>query len=196
MEEIMLSDVTVGSGRIYGYIRSLFDREALHAWYYNGIEWMDKETTGDESRSWKWGYQQIMDVYGCYWEAAMKVETMMRTTDWKLEFRKRLQSDVWKLIVLSLFPGFRHWFHKIRCRKRWESTVNNNKRTECEPSQFGSSREQSSRDKGSSSVFWKCMPTVNLNMFRMCMSIVDCKYSSPSFLGSSLPQIKLGGLSQ
>jgi len=28
-----------------------------------------------------------------------------------------------------------------------------NKRTECEPSQFGSSREQSSRDKGSSSVF-------------------------------------------
>ena len=48
-----------------------------------------------------------------------------------------------------------------------------NKRTECEPSQFGSSREQSSRDKGSSSMFRKCMSTVNWNMFRMCISIVD-----------------------
>ena len=70
-----------------------------------------------------------------------------------------------------------------------------NKRTECEPSQFGSSREQSSRDKGSSSVFWKYMSTVNWNMFRMCMSIIDWN-SSPSFLAPPSPQIKLGGPSQ
>ena len=69
------------------------------------------------------------------------------------------------------------------------------KRTECEPSQFGSSREQSSRDKGSSSVFWKYMSTVNWNMFRMCMSIIDWN-SSPSFLAPLSPQIKLGGPSQ
>ena len=68
---------------------------------------------------------------------------------------------------------------------------------ECEPSQFGSSRKQSNRDNGSSSVFWKWMSTVNWNMFRMCMSIiiVDCT-SSPSFFGSSSPQMKLGGPSQ
>ena len=65
------------------------------------------------------------------------------------------------------------------------------KRTECEPSQFGSSREQSSRDKGSSSVFRKCMSTVNWNMFRMCMSIVDWN-SSPPFLAPPLPSNKAG----
>ena len=37
--------------------------------------------------------------------------------------------------------------------KLWLAETFINKRTECEPSQFGSSREQSSRDKGSSSVF-------------------------------------------
>ena len=44
--------------------------------------------------------------------------------------------------------------------------------------------------KGCSSVFWKCMSTVNWNMFRMCMSIVVWN-SSPSFLAPPSRQIKL-----